>query len=182
MRSSLRATAFLFVANSARSAGYQRHSRQSTKFSNISDAKLMAGVFTGLQIREIVKDNNFDAALNNMERSAWMSFMSVVSNFLGNRKSDRFVEIVNDLLHHYNAMGCRMSLKLHFLHSHLDFFRENLVDLSDEHGEIFHQDIFSMEQRYQGRWNTAMIGDHYRFLQRESNLDHRRKSRSNQHF
>src|SRR5271170_4245554 len=90
-------------------------------FSNISDAKLTAGVFTGPQIREIVKDNNFDAALNNKERSAWMSFKSVVSNFLGNRKSDCFVEIANDL-HHYSAKGCRMSLKLHFLHSHLDFF------------------------------------------------------------
>ena len=34
-----------------------------------------------------------------------------------------------------------MSLKLHFLHSHLYFFPENLGDVSDEHGERFHQDI-----------------------------------------
>ena len=32
-----------------------------------------------------------------------------------------------------------MSLKIHFLHSHLDFFPENLGDVSDEHGERFHQ-------------------------------------------
>ena len=38
-------------------------------------------------------------------------------------------------------MGCRMSVKLHFLRSHLDFFQENLGDFSEEHGERFHQDI-----------------------------------------
>jgi len=34
-----------------------------------------------------------------------------------------------------------MSLKLHFLYSHLDFFQENLGAFSEEHGEIFHQAI-----------------------------------------
>ncbi|UYV84383.1 hypothetical protein LAZ67_X001983 [Cordylochernes scorpioides] len=42
-----------------------------------------------------------------------------------------------------------MSLKIHFLHSHLDFFPNNLGAVSDEHGERFHQDISSMEKRYQ---------------------------------
>jgi hypothetical protein len=43
-----------------------------------------------------------------------------------------------------------MSTKLHFLHAHLDYFPENLGDVSDEHGERFHQDILIMEKRYQG--------------------------------
>ncbi|UYV80151.1 hypothetical protein LAZ67_18001830 [Cordylochernes scorpioides] len=42
-----------------------------------------------------------------------------------------------------------MSIKIHFLHSHLDFFPDNLGAVSDEHGELFHQDISSMEKRYQ---------------------------------
>ncbi|UYV75638.1 hypothetical protein LAZ67_13000813 [Cordylochernes scorpioides] len=42
-----------------------------------------------------------------------------------------------------------MSLKIHFLHSHLDFFPDNLGAVSDEHGERFHQAISSMEKRYQ---------------------------------
>ena len=46
-----------------------------------------------------------------------------------------------------------MSLKIHFLHSHLDFFPEDCGAVSDEHGERFHQDISSMEKRYQGKWN-----------------------------
>ena len=43
--------------------------------------------------------------------------------------------------------------KIHFLHSHLDFFPENCGAVSDEHGERFHQDISLMEKRYQGKRN-----------------------------
>ncbi|KDR24340.1 hypothetical protein L798_04828, partial [Zootermopsis nevadensis] len=48
-----------------------------------------------------------------------------------------------------------MSLKIHFLHSQLDFFPGNLDDVSDEH-----QDIRTMEERYQRRWDSAMMGDY----------------------
>jgi len=43
-------------------------------------------------------------------------------------------------------MGCNMSLKIHFLESHLDFFPENLGEVNDEHSERFHQDIMTMEK------------------------------------
>lgn len=45
-------------------------------------------------------------------------------------------------------MGCRMSIKIHFLHGHLDFFPENLGQFSDEQGERFHQEISQMENRF----------------------------------
>ncbi|GFV91345.1 uncharacterized protein TNCV_898621 [Trichonephila clavipes] len=48
-----------------------------------------------------------------------------------------------------------MSVKVHFLHSHLDYFPENLGAVSEEQGERFHQDIKEMERRYQGRWNNS---------------------------
>ena len=53
-----------------------------------------------------------------------------------------------------------MSLKIHFLHLHLDFFPENCGAVSDENGERFYQDIPSMEKRYQGKWNCAMLTDY----------------------
>ncbi len=52
-----------------------------------------------------------------------------------------------------------MSLKIDFLHSHLNFFPPNLGAVSDEHGERFHQDITMMESNYQGKWNPGMMGD-----------------------
>ena len=47
-----------------------------------------------------------------------------------------------------------MSIKVHFLKIHLNEFPANLGDVSDEHGERFHQGIKVMEKRYQGRQNT----------------------------
>nr|XP_026485046.1 uncharacterized protein LOC113392716 [Vanessa tameamea] len=46
------------------------------------------------------------------------------------------------------------------LHSHLNFFKENLGTVSDEHGERFHQDITSIEKRFQGKRTTAMLADY----------------------
>jgi len=51
---------------------------------------------------------------------------------------------MQELLTSYKTMGCNMSLKIHFLESHLDFFPETLGEVSDEHGERFHQDIVPM--------------------------------------
>ena len=33
--------------------------------------------------------------------------------------------------------------------------------ISDEHGECFHQDNSVMEHRYKGKWSSAMLGDYY---------------------
>ena len=69
------------------------------------------------------------------------------------------------MLQAYQDLGCRMSVKIHFLHSHLDFFLDNLGDVSDEHGERFHQDISVIEKRYQGKPNERMMGDNCWYLQ-----------------
>lgn len=75
-------------------------------------------------------------------------------------------------------VGVNMSLKIHFLHSHLDFFPKNLGDESDEHGERFHQQMKVMERRYQGFWDEAMMGDYCWFLTRETKTVHKRWSDS----
>ena len=85
-----------------------------------------------------------------------------------------------------------MSLKIHFLHSHLDFFPDNLGDVSDEEGERFHQDIsvivvivktFQLSlSRYQGKLNDRMMGDYCWYLQRESDAPHKRKAGRQKHF
>jgi hypothetical protein len=60
-----------------------------------------------------------------------------------------------------------MSLKVHHLGSHLDFFPENLGAVSDEHGERFHQHISNMEKRYQGKWSLSMLVDYCWTLKRD---------------
>jgi len=122
------------------------------KFPNVCDAKIKEGIFIGLQIRKLMQDKQLDEDLNEAERNAWLSFKRICKDFLGNHKAANYQNVVQDLLTSYKAMGCNMSLKTHFLESHLDFFPGNLCEVSDEHGERFHQDIMAMENRYHGKW------------------------------
>ena len=140
-----------------------------------TDAKLKAGIFVGTQIRELMCDPEFKNKLNPLEFAAWEAFVLVVQNCLGNHRAEHYVELVDNVLKAYQRMGCQMSLKMHFLHSHLDFFPPNLGEVSDGHGKRFHQDISVMETRYQGRFNPNMIGDYCWFLQRETNSTHKSK-------
>lgn len=70
-----------------------------------------------------------------------------------------------------------MSIKVHYLHSHLNEFQRNIADLSEEQGERFHQDLKIMEQRYQGRWDEHMMADFCWNLMRDGQTtQHSRKS------
>lgn len=145
-------------------------------FSKLSDAKLKEGIFIGPQIRLLMKNQMFDQKLNDKELCAWTSLKAVIKGFLGNYRADNAELLVNDLLKAYKNMGCRMSLKIHFLHSHFSFFPSNLGDVSDEQGERFHQDVKRLEERFQGRWDAAMLGDYCWRLKREDTSQHKRKS------
>ena len=50
-----------------------------------------------------------------------------------------------------------MFVKLHFLYSHLELFKENFGDFSEEHGKRFYQDIEPIEKLYKGCWDSAMM-------------------------
>jgi len=107
-----------------------------------------------------MQDKQFDEDLNETGRNARLSFKKICKDFLGNHKAAKYEDVVQDLLTSYKAMGCNMSLKIHFLESHLDFFQENLGKVSDKHGERFHQDIMTMEKQYQGKWTSSMLADY----------------------
>ena len=161
------------------SAAFQ-HIRQ--MFPKVSDAKISAGIFVGPQIKVMLACKELEDKMSAVEKEAWTAFRHVVHSFLGNNKSDNYKEIVENLIVRYADMKCRMSIKLHYLHSHLEFFRPNLGDVSEEHGERFHQDILAMEKRYQGRWDAAMMGDYIWCLIRDDEKLHKRKPRSTVHF
>lgn len=147
------------------------------KFPGLSEAKLKEGVFVGPDIRKLMKDNQFEKVMKKAEKEAWISFKEVASKFLGNNKDPDYEEIVNKMLKCFKTLGCSMSLKLHFLNSHLSYFPENLGAVSEEQGERFHQDIKEMERRYQGRWDVNMMGDYCWMLHRElPDIPHKRKS------
>jgi len=72
-----------------------------------------------------------------------------------------------DLVQSYKTMGCNISLKVHFLDSHLDFFPGNLGALSDGPKEKFPQHISTMEKWYQGKWSPRKLADYCWTLRRD---------------
>jgi hypothetical protein len=78
--------------------------------------------------------------LSDSEKRAWKYFENVSTGLLGKVKTANFRQLVEDLLNSYEKLWCNMSLKMHFLHSRLDFFPPKCA-VSDEDGERFHQDI-----------------------------------------
>ena len=65
--------------------------------------------------------------MTDVEKKAWLSFAEVVSKFLGNTKDSDYKTIVESMLACFEALGCCMSLKVHFLHVYLDYFPQNLM-------------------------------------------------------
>ena len=115
-------------------------------------------------------DDQFTEKLNSTILDAWRLFKRAFDNFSGKYKAEKFIEIVDNLLQTYQRLGCRMPLKLRFLHAHLDFFPPNLGTVSDEHGERFHQDISLIKRRYKGKSKASMMSDYCWFLQRKNDL------------
>lgn len=154
------------------------YSRLREVFPEISEAKLSAGILNGPQIRKLVKDERFTFSMSQQESTAWVSFLDVVDGFLGNTRAHDYKERVHRMIQAYYELGALMSYKIHLLHSHLDFFPENLGAVSDEIGERFHQDIKNMERRYQGRCDEKMMADYCWSIKREDDPEtHKRKKK-----
>ena len=99
--------------------------------------KLKAGIFDGPQIRELIRNAEFENSMNEVQLEAWKAFVLVVKNFLGNTKARNYTELVTN-----------MSINMHYLFSHMGRFPENLGSMNDEQGEWFHQEMKEMETRY----------------------------------
>ena len=85
-----------------------------------------------------MKDPAFDQILERKEKAVWEAFKSVAWGFLGYKIGDNYQQFVKELLQKLHDLGCNMSLKIHFLHFHIDFLIKNCGTVSDKHGERFH--------------------------------------------
>lgn len=61
-----------------------------------------------------------------------------------------------EMLNKYKDIGCNMSVKVHFLHSHSDYFPNDCSEVSDKHGDRFHQQMAAMKKRYEVKWQPSM--------------------------
>ena len=83
------------------------------RFPQKSKARVTAGVFDGLHIRGLIKDNRFESALKPVELSAWMSLESIIGNFLGNKVGSPYQKTVDELPEKFHKLEARMSVKMY---------------------------------------------------------------------
>lgn len=126
-------------------------------------------MLVGPDIKKLLQDVEFYGHLSDIQKTAFDFMQLVITEFLGNSKVPNYAENIECMLIAFNNIGAKMSLKLHFLHSHLNFFKENLGAVSDEHGERFHQDIKVLEERFKGKSQSVMLAEYVWGLYR--NLD-----------
>jgi hypothetical protein len=122
----------------------------SMKFPSITQDKLKAGIFVGPQIHKLM-DKDFEKTMNARENEARTTFRSVTENLLGNNKDPNYKNIVETTLENFNKLGCNMSVKVHFLHSHIEYFPENLGCLVKSRVKDF--------TRILRRWRRGIRGD-----------------------
>lgn len=81
-----------------------------------------------------------------------------------NINASRSQKLVEKMLRAYEFMGAKMSLKMHFLHSHIDFFHPIWAMSAMNMGKL--QSRYAMENRYQRKLNPIMMGDYRWFPER----------------
>lgn len=74
-------------------------------FQNLSLAKISEGILDGPQIRKLLGNTQFETLLSSDEKAAWSSFRLIVSDFLGNKRSPNYKEIIRDLFCNYSKIG-----------------------------------------------------------------------------
>jgi len=67
-------------------------------FPKLSEAKVKGGIFTGLQIRQMLGSKELEDKMNDLERDAWQSFPEVLHGFRGRNKADNYEDLVEVLL------------------------------------------------------------------------------------
>lgn len=128
-------------------------------FPRISEAKLKEGVLNGPDIRKLMKSKEFKGALDGNDYFAWRAVKKVIRYFLGSTRAHNYPALVTKMLHYFQKIGVNMSLKIHFLHHHLEYFSKQLASESDEHGERFHQVAMPMETRYKGKRLDSLLAE-----------------------
>ena len=73
-----------------------------SRFQGLSDEKVKSGIFTGPDIRKLMKDLEFTGYMMDTEYDTWQTFVSVVKWFLGNRRDQDYANLVNRLLESFH--------------------------------------------------------------------------------
>lgn len=91
--------------------------------------------------------------------NAWDAIRAVIENVLTKNRTADYRIFIENMMQSFDALEVHMSLKIHILHAHLDFFEQQLSTESDEAGERFHQTLMAFEDRFAGKRFNSMLAD-----------------------
>ena len=131
-----------------------------TRFPKLSSAKVTEFVLIGPLLRQLLLNQYFDDTLTPVQKVPWLSFQNVCNCFLRRHKTANFEFLIKNMMKNYESLRCNMSLLLHFMVSDLNFPPENMCDVSDEHGEQFHQEISEVESCFEGKPSPSLLTDY----------------------
>lgn len=117
------------------------------------------GVFVGPDIRKLMRSEAFSQSLPADHAIAWDLMKAVFQGFLGKTRVANYRVLINDLMDAFSTIHVHMSLKIHFLHHHIDAFERQVPTESDEQGERFHQTCKPLEERFKGKNLQSFIAD-----------------------
>lgn len=91
--------------------------------------------------------------------NTWDSIRAVIENVLCKNRSPDYRVYIDNMMQAFDVFGVKMSLKIHMLHSHFDFYERQLSTETDETGERFHQTVMTFEDRFAGKSIDFMLAD-----------------------
>ena len=108
-----------------------KHWTKREKLSNTFQKQQLKVVFSQDQMFEKCLSKEFEEQItSSKERNASRSFRKVAENSLGYNKSGNYKQFIKKkLIKIYEKIECLMTLKLHCLHSNLNFFSKHMGDI-----------------------------------------------------
>ena len=88
--------------------------REKNRFFPKKTSLFFSGCNPSPKISELFHKGEFDCVVCSMEKQAWEAFRFVATGFLGNNKTENYMELVGNL---FNVYKSNMSLKILFLDS-----------------------------------------------------------------
>lgn len=83
----------------------------------------------------------------------------MIENVLGSQRAENSRALVENMLESFDELNVHMSLKIHFMHHHLDRFLNQISTESDEQGERFQQVALPFEQRFKSKRLDSLVAD-----------------------
>ena len=97
--------------------------------------------------------------LKTNELEAYKCFKQIRLKFLGSHKAENVENDVVNLSHRYDVLSCKMSLKVHFLELHLNFFTKSWKMFSMNTANDSIKLLLSLKKRFKGNvlWGCLKI-------------------------